>query len=212
MQKKYIFLVLLLLSTGCQKYYISICQAKLDKDYLASSHVATPDFRQKSPPLGDQLIIEWKVSEEFLRETPLLYLHVIYKDYTEAFFSYPMSYRMGYVVYSLLGEEYKEKKGLLTYKAEIRTEKGGIFRDWKHQLWTNLLVIKEEPIPSVMQIEEEEEPRWNEDSFWQEFPSSYPDEKEKQEEEDNVLSAANTSFSVISQSRQESVTERNGLR
>jgi hypothetical protein len=151
MQKVLIFVALLAALTGCDKYYISICQSKIDEEYLASFHVNTPDPRTKNPPLGDRLIIEWQMPEELMAKAPSLYLHVIYKDYTEEEFAYPMPYRLDYVTYDLLGEEYLAKKGILTYEAEIKTSSGEVFRTWKHQLWTKLIVLKDEPKPSIQE-------------------------------------------------------------
>lgn len=176
MQKIYFVIVLALFLGGCQKYYISISQDKIDKEYLASSHVGTPDPNQKTPPLGDRLIIEWKVPSDFIKEKPTLHLHVIYHNYTEKYFVYPMPYQMDYVVYTLLGEEYKERKGILSYRAEIVKEDGTVFIDWKHQLWTRLIQIEKEPVletsPSVV-----EEDSWREQEW---------EEKEESDEEGSV--------------------------
>lgn len=155
MQKLTILLITAVFLSGCQKYYISIAQENVDKDYLASVALSTPDPRQIHPPLGEKLIIEWKVSKEYLIHKPSLYLHVIYKDYTEAFFTYPMPYKMDYVVYNLLGEEYQRKKGILTYQAEVRVNEEEPLLDWKHQLWTKLIVVEDEVDQPQEQSEEE---------------------------------------------------------
>ena len=144
MQKLTILFITAVFLSGCQKYYISISQERVDKDYLASVALNTPDPRLKNPPLGEKLIIEWKVSKEYLAQKPTLYLHVIYKDYTEAFFTYKMPYKMDYAVYDLLGEEYLRKKGILTYQAEVRAPEEKPFLEWRHQLFTKLIVIEDE--------------------------------------------------------------------
>ncbi len=146
MQKLTILFITAVFLSGCQKYYISIAQERIDKDYLASVALNTPDPRQKNPPLGEKLIIEWRVPREYLAHKPMLYLHVIYKDYTEAFFTYPMPYKMDYAVYDLLGEEYLRKKGILTYQAEVRAPQGEPFLEWKHQLFTKLIVIEDDQV------------------------------------------------------------------
>ena len=84
--------------------------------------------------------------EELMDKAPCLHLHVIYKDYTEEEISYPMPYRLDYVTYDLLGEEYLAKKGILTYEAVIKTGSGEVFRTWTHQLWTRLIILKDEPV------------------------------------------------------------------
>ncbi len=162
MQKIFFILIFFFLGLtcfSCQKYYVSVSQEKIDRNYLASTHVNTPDPRQKNPPKGEQLVLEWKIPKKLLQDIPALYLHVIYQDYTEEFFSYPMSHRMGYAVYLITGEEYRVKKGILTYDAQIKTKNGFVFRDWKHQLSTQLIVLTK----SI-----EEQPHKEEE--WGQFP------------------------------------------
>ncbi len=62
---------------------------------------------------------------------------------------------MGWVTYQLLNEEYNAVDGILTYKAEIITEDGEVFCDWKHQLWVNLITLKEDQDGPVEQFTEE---------------------------------------------------------
>lgn len=144
MKKQISLLFICLLFSGCQKYYISIAQESVTRDSLASTQLGTPDPRQKNPPTGERLIIEWKVPREYLSKEVSLCLHVIYKDYTEAYFTYPVPYRMDYVVYNLLGEDYLQKKGILTYEAELTSKEGSSLLTWKHQLWTKLIMLEDE--------------------------------------------------------------------
>lgn len=144
MQKICLFIIVLVFCTGCQRYYISVCQDKVDRNFLASTQAKTPDPRQENPPEGERLIVEWQVPRDLLKEDPCLLLDVVYKDYTEESFSYPICHRMDYVVYNLLGNEYKEKKGILTYQAKVQTENGKTFYDWKHQLWTKLIILEQD--------------------------------------------------------------------
>lgn len=181
MQKLTFLFIIAISLSGCQKYYISIAQENINKDYLASVALDTPDPRKYHPPSGEKLIIEWKISRDWLVLKPCLYLHVIYKDYTEAFFTYPMPYKMDYVVYSLLGEEYKSKKGILTYRAEVRVGEEKPFLDWKHQLFTKLIVIEDE------------------------------DQLQEQSDEDNFSLTNKINSSVSDQPKQESVIDSEGL-
>lgn len=130
--------------TGCQKYYLTLYQENIDENSLASSVVGTPDPRRKDPPKGQKVILEWQVPKELLEEKPSLHFDVIYKDYSEAHFVYPVPHKAGYVVYSLIGEEYKKTRGLLAYRADIQTEDGKVFRSWTHQLWVNVIRLDQE--------------------------------------------------------------------
>lgn len=137
-------ILLLVLLFSCDKYYISVRQMPVNAGYLASTHVGTPDPRQAHPPLGQKLIINWVVPPEVLTQDPKVVLYLVYKDHTEKKISYPILYRNGMEVYSLLNEEFENKKGLLTYRAEIVTQEGEIYKEWKHQLWVNLITLDEE--------------------------------------------------------------------
>ena len=138
-----LFFAVLATLSGCQKYYLSICQEKIGRDYLASTPIKSPDPRQENPPFGQQLIIEWQIPKNLLKEHPLIELQIVYKDYEEASFIYPISYRTGCVVNSLLGEDFQKRKGFLSYKADIKTEDGTVFREWKHQFWVKVIRLEE---------------------------------------------------------------------
>lgn len=142
------FLALLFL-TGCEKYYLSLTDQNINVDYLASVGAGTPDKRQQNPPFGEMIVMDWRIPKELLKQNPVIDLHVIYGNYTEKTFHYPLKKRMGYVTYKDIDAEYAEAKGIITYRANIRLEDGTIYRDWKHQLWTNLITVSDEtPQPS----------------------------------------------------------------
>lgn len=140
MNKLLLFFVLLGLS-GCQRYYLSVMQQKIDINYLASTYVDTPDPRRDNPPNGVELIIDWQVPQELLKKKPVCILHVIYWDYTEETFYHDINYKVGYWKYVLLNKEFTARKGILTYSATIQTEDGEVYREWKHQLWVNLIHV-----------------------------------------------------------------------
>jgi hypothetical protein len=88
--------------------------------------------------------MSWHVPNTILCQNPYVRLHLIYWDYTEAEFCYPITSRLGYANYTLLNSEFCAKKGVLTYSAEIVTECGEIYKEWKHQLWVNLIRLDQE--------------------------------------------------------------------
>jgi len=137
-----------LLLASCDKYYVAVRQIPVNTSSLASAHVGTPDPRLAHPPLGQKLVVDWVVPGELLIKQPRVVLFLLYKDHTEKKLSYPIEYKSGYAVYALLGEEFEKTKGLLTYRAEIVTAEGEIYRDWKHQLWVNLITLEQESTSS----------------------------------------------------------------
>ncbi len=165
MKKRALFFFLVFFSlTGCQKYYLALYQENIGPESLASTYVGSPDPRQKNPPIGQQVILEWQIPQEILEEKPSLHLDVIYRDYSESHFTYPITSRAGYEVYSLTNKEYETKKGLLAYQAKIQTGDGKVFRSWRHQMWVQVIRFEEEPSdesipsfpPKVYEDEEEE--------------------------------------------------------
>jgi len=135
--------LMLLFLTGCSTCFLNLTQLKVDCDYLASMHVGTPDPRQLCPPCGEQILIEWKTPKSVLACDPFIELHVVYRNYTEDTFIYPLSHMVGYTCYSLLGQDYEEKKGILTFRADLKLADGTVYKSWKHQLWVKLITVEE---------------------------------------------------------------------
>lgn len=102
------------------------------------------------------LVVSWKVPQFIYLQRPTLVLKIIYWNYTESTFRFPLDRRLGYACYYLLNEEFAEKKGLLTYSAEIVTEDGDIYKEWKHQLWVKLIHVGEENDQDLIPKEYEE--------------------------------------------------------
>jgi hypothetical protein len=137
--------MLFLLFPGCSPYYLSVCQEWMDVRYLASNAVNTPDPRQDHPPIGQMLILDWRVPREVFRKKPVVVLDLILWDYTTRQIRIPITRRMDYTTWRLLDADYEKTGGILTYRAEIVTEDGSVFREWKHQLWVNLITIGDQP-------------------------------------------------------------------
>lgn len=139
--KKSLSLLIFSLLVSCDKYEISMYQQKVDVTYLASTHVNTPDPRQNPPPIGQKLIIEWQVPNALLEKSPRADVYILFWDYKEKKISFPITKKWGYETYSCLNKEFEETGGILTYRAEIVTKDERVYREWKHQLWTNLIQV-----------------------------------------------------------------------
>jgi hypothetical protein len=138
---RFLLLSCFVLLAGCEKYYLSLRQQKVDATYLASSRVGTPDPEAAHPPLGQKLIIDWAIPKKLLAKKPEVVLYILYKDHSQKKLVYPIRDRHGNEVYSLLNDDFEATGGLLTYRAEIVLPGGEIYRDWKHQLWVNLITV-----------------------------------------------------------------------
>lgn len=129
---------------SCQKHYVRVTRLGLDRSNLASTFARTPDPRQEAPPRGEQLVVEWNLSSKVKDKKLLLDLSIIYKDYSEETLGYEIDCRRGVIAYFLIGDKYRTKKGIMMYKAEIKTKEGEAIQAWKQKLWTPLIKFDED--------------------------------------------------------------------
>ncbi|NGX51674.1 MAG: hypothetical protein K1060chlam2_01547 [Chlamydiae bacterium] len=136
-------ILLLILLSGCEKYYLSVKRESVDRSKLASTFVGSPDPRQKNPPTGEELLLEWRLPRTALKQELTLVLKLIYKNYSEETIRYPVDRRRGVIIFALLDEKYRQTEGFLTYKADIITPDGTPLKEWKQQLWVDLITLED---------------------------------------------------------------------
>ncbi len=145
---KIVFLLFpLILLLGCKQYYLSVSQQWVDAEYLASTAVSTPDPRQNHPPVGQMLILNWRLPSEVFKKKPEIVLDLILWNYTTKQIKIPIENKMDFATYRLFNEDYESSGGILTYRAKMVTQDGQVFREWKHQLWVNLITVTEDQQP-----------------------------------------------------------------
>ncbi len=135
---------LLGLAASCQPYGVSVNTFKVDKNNLASTHVGTPDPDKACPPVGVNIVVEWWVPHALIGCDPKVRLTLVYRNLSEEVIEHPISYRIGYFSHEVLGKQFKESKGLLSYKAEVVTGDGELFREEVHQLFVNVIHLDKE--------------------------------------------------------------------
>lgn len=141
MKKALICLTLLLF--GCEKYQLAVTKERLSQNSLASTYVQSPDPLQKNPPKGQKLYLQWKLPKESFDPALVLALDVIFRDYTQQRYTFPISAKRGTKEIEFVGKDWSEKGGLLTYKAELLTPKGEVVKEWKQALWIELIQISD---------------------------------------------------------------------
>lgn len=204
--KKSLALLSLLALSACRQSYLSVQQEWIDGRYLASTHVNTPDPRQANPPYGQRLLIHWWVPSDILDHSPNLVLEVIFKNFTQKKVVFPLRHRTGQKIFSLLNDEYHEKHGLLAWRAQIVTEDGSVFKEWKHQLWVKLIELNDKPIFTP----EPETPIYPKNFGHEDTDEEYYGRRTDPESEELISSsfeAESMSSSVEDQSKQGSVIE-----
>lgn len=139
----YFLFTLLIFLCGCEKYYLSVKNEHVDLSTLASTFVGSPDPRKENPPNGQELILQWRLPPKAIEQKLVLLLKIVYRDYTEEVHEYPVERRRGGLTFSLLNEKFLEKRGFLTYKAEIKRLDGEVLKQWQHKLWVDLITIED---------------------------------------------------------------------
>ena len=121
----------------------------MDRNYLASTHVGTPDYRQEHPPDGQTLSIAWDFPLSVYRENLNMILTVRFWDNKQDIFSNKITRKRGYLRYKFQDDTDDKSKKILTYKIDIFNEDGTLVDEWKHQFWKELIEInKDEDINS----------------------------------------------------------------
>ncbi|OGN61835.1 MAG: hypothetical protein A3F40_02365 [Chlamydiae bacterium RIFCSPHIGHO2_12_FULL_27_8] len=149
--KKYFLLILIL--TSCFKNHLYVQHEKLDKNYLASTHIGSPDPRMKNPPSGQRISIAWDFPLSVFRNQELtLMLSVRFWDNTENLLVSKIERKRGYKIYKFQDDTIDKTKKILTYKVDVVNQDGKIVDVWKHQFWKKLIKINsEEHIETIVE-------------------------------------------------------------
>lgn len=110
-------------------------QEWVNRDFLASSHVGTPDPRQASPPEGQRLLVSWKFPKNLLDQELTLVATIRYWDQSEEILTHPVNKRWGHVAFRCF------KERLLTYRVAVIDRCGEVVDVWEHHFWTKLIDI-----------------------------------------------------------------------
>ena len=136
------FLAVNLLS-GCTRNHLYVQKEWIDRNYLASSHVHTPDFRQEHPPTGDQLLVSWDFPKSVFEQKLTLEATVRFWNEKEETFCRTLKRKRGYEVLFFPHDEPDTDQRILTYLIRVVSAKGEVVGYWEHQFWTQLIEVGE---------------------------------------------------------------------
>lgn len=132
--------------TGCGPQLLIVKEEVLSKQRLASSYAKSPDPERTKFRKGRKLIVEWMLPFEYRANKDLhLRLYVVYGNLEQEVVEYSLNTFAGFVTHYVIDPAFTEKKGLLTYKAEIVNGKGEVIEEYKQQMWIKILDAKCEP-------------------------------------------------------------------
>ena len=85
----------------------------------------------------------WSLPREYMSKPELrLELTLRYRNREQVVKRFPLKKRKGQISYRLKNDEFLEKKGILTYRLQVVSDKDQVLETWEHQLWTNLLDVE----------------------------------------------------------------------
>ena len=130
--------------SGCYKNHLYVQQQSVNKYYLASSKVDTPDFRQKNPPDDEQIVVAWDFPISEFRKDLNLKLTVRFWDNQEVDKSCHLKRKRGFKKFVFTNLENEKNKRILTYKVDVFDKNNNLVSQWEHQFWTKLIDFQEE--------------------------------------------------------------------
>lgn len=134
----------LALLTSCGRAMLTVQTDYITHKDLASFYVGTPDPRLNMPMIGQRLIVSWAVPPEFLAYDDLRFeITIRFRNREEIIEIFDISQRFGTYVYSLLNQDYIDKRGILTYKIDL-VGGGYILKEWRHLIWSELITLPAE--------------------------------------------------------------------
>ena len=140
LKKSFLFFCLFGL-IGCYQRHLYVHQEKLNKCYLASSYIHTPDPLQCNPPTGRQIVVGWDFPLSIYRKDLSIILTVRFFDQSEEMITYHLERKRGNKAFKFPNPEKKQKKKILTYQIQVITKDDKIIETWQHQLWTKRIDI-----------------------------------------------------------------------
>jgi hypothetical protein len=144
-RKILLFLSIFFLVTGCYKSHLYVQIENIGKDFLASSYVKTPDYRQQNPPTGQRIIVNWCFPKELYSKDLFIKLTVRFWSNTQVTKNHAILKLFGSKSFFFPSD--KKEDRILTYRIEVFSKEGNLIETWKHQFWTDLIDVDKEDEP-----------------------------------------------------------------
>lgn len=117
-------------------------QEWVDRNFLASTHVGTPDPRQEHPPEGQRLIVAWDFPRSLFQRELQLVITVLLWDQTQKIIVLPVERKRDAAAYFFPNPGLnKSGKSILTYRVQAVDKEGNLVSAWEHHLWTEWIDI-----------------------------------------------------------------------
>lgn len=133
--------LLLLSMSGCYKNHLYVQQERIDRTFLASSYVGTPDPRQAHPPEGQRLLIAWRFPYFLFQKELTLVTTVRLWNLSQEVFCQPLEQQRGSVAYYFPDDLPSNAHRILTYRLQVFDQEGEEIETWEHHFWTDLIDV-----------------------------------------------------------------------
>lgn len=136
-----LLLLCIILFLSCSQAPLSVQTEYFRPKDLASSVIGTPDPDKEADIFGQRIRICWSLSkEDFSKGAVELVIAVRLKNSDEQTRTYPITTRSGELTYPVVGPDFFEKGGVLSYSIQLQagTE---ILAESKHRFWVDKVVV-----------------------------------------------------------------------
>lgn len=122
----------------------------MDRQFLASSKVGTPDPRQEHPFIGQRLIVAWDFPKSLFTRGLVLVTTVRFWDNTEEVLCVPMDRKRDVEAFFFLKSDETLDHRILTYRVQVFDREGILVEKWEHHFWTTLIDVGSSIEPDEM--------------------------------------------------------------
>jgi hypothetical protein len=126
---------------SCYQNHFYVQHETIDRNFLASSHIRTPDPRQEHPPEGQRLLVSWDFPRSIFEKKLKLQLTVRFWDDTQETLAQPIERRRDFAVFFFPNSVDGHDKRILTYRVEAVSQSGERVGLWEHPFWTQLIDV-----------------------------------------------------------------------
>ena len=133
-----IWAIFLTLFASCYKDHLYVQQESVDREFLASTKVGTPDPRQERPPLGQRLLVAWRFPSNLFYQQLRMVLTVRFWDNTEETICYPIERAWSSTAFNFF-----DQKKILTYRIQVLDHQDDLVEVWEHHFWTELIQLNQ---------------------------------------------------------------------
>lgn len=142
--EKILFLMIFFALTGCYRNHLHVQIENIGPEFLASTHVGTPDYRQDNPPFGQRIIVSWDFPTVLYKKDLTVFMTVRFWNNTQEIREHHVHSRKGRKIFFFSNKEREKQNKILTYRIQVKTKDGTIVDAWKHQFWTEVINVDDD--------------------------------------------------------------------